>query len=167
MKDVQTELNKTIEKILKIRLDEIIEKSNLNEDIINKIKDTNDTIAKRNTQTKNKKNKNKNNIEKKDKKLSIYTIFVKDANCIIKNNDNLNYLPNDIVTEIKKLKNKPAKEQFRELGVIWKRLDVNTTNKYKNLIKNKDFTNEKYNNMVEKTQTPKMPRKKKSKETLK
>jgi hypothetical protein len=165
MKDIHTELNKTIEKILKIRLDEIIEKSNLNEDIINKIKDTNDTIAKGNGLIKNK--KKKNNIEKKDKKLSTYTIFVKDANCIIKNNDNLNYLPNDIVTEIRKLKDKPAKEQFKELGILWKKLDDNTINKYKNLVKNKDFTNEKYNNIVGKPQTPKMPRKKKSKESLK
>jgi hypothetical protein len=165
MKDIHTELNKTIEKIFKIRLDEIIEKSNLNEDIINKIKDTNDTIAKGNRLIKNK--KEKNNIEKKDKKLSTYTIFVKDANCIIKNNDNLNYLPNDIVTEIRKLKDKLAKEQFKELGILWKKLDDNTINKYKNLVKNKDFTNEKYNNIVGKPQTPKMPRKKKSKESLK
>lgn len=165
MKDIHTELNKTIEKIFKIRLDEIIEKSNLNEDIINKIKDTNDTIAKGNRLIKNK--KEKNNIEKKDKKLSTYTIFVKDANCIIKNNDNLNYLTNDIVTEIRKLKDKTAKEQFKELGILWKKLDDNTINKYKNLVKNKDFTNEKYNNIVGKPQTPKMPRKKKSKESLK
>lgn len=165
MKDIHTELNKTIEKIFKIRLDEIIEKSNLNEDIINKIKDTNDTIAKGNRLIKNK--KEKNNIEKKDKKLSTYTIFIKDANCIIKNNDNLNYLPNDIVTEIRKLKDKLAKEQFKELGILWKKLDDNTINKYKNLVKNKDFTNEKYNNIVGKPQTPKMPRKKKSKESLK
>ena len=165
MKDIHKELNKTIEKIFKIRLDEIIEKSNLNEDIINKIKDTNDTIAKGSRLIKNK--KEKNNIEKKDKKLSTYTIFVKDANCIIKNNDNLNYLPNDIVTEIRKLKDKTAKEQFKKLGILWKKLDDNTINKYKNLVKNKDFTNEKYNNIVGKPQTPKMPRKKKSKESLK
>src|SRR5882672_4117590 len=130
MKDIHTELNKTIEKLIKLRLDEIIEKVKLNEDINNKIKDTNDVIVKENKTIKNK--GKKKNIEKKDKKLSIYTIFIKDANCIIKNNNNLNYLSSDIVIEIRKLKDKSAREQFKELGNIWRRLDKSIIDKYKN-----------------------------------
>ena len=165
MKDSYTSLNKVIENLIKLRLDEIIEKADLGEKTVNKIKDINDIIVKENKSIKNK--KKKNIIEKKDKKLSIYTIFVKDANSIIKNNPNLNYLPNNVIVEIKNLKDKPAKEQFRELGSIWKKLDNITTNKYKDLTKNKDFTNDKYNSIVEKSYSSKLPRKKKSKESLK
>jgi hypothetical protein len=163
MKDNYTELNKTIEKLINLRLNEIIEKVDLNEKLINKIKDTNNIIADENKIIK----KKKNNVDKKDKKLSIYTTFVKDANNIIKDSPNLNYLPDDVVVKLNKLINKQAKEQFKELGIIWKTLDNKIVNKYKDLTKNKDFTNEKYNETVGKTQTPKIPRKKKSKESLK
>lgn len=165
MSNIYIELNKSIEKIISLRINEIIEKSNLNEKITNKIKDVNNIIVKDNKTIKNKKIK-RNIVEKEHKKLSIYTTFVKDANNIIKNNPYLNYLPNDIVSEIKKLKEKSAKDQFKELGSIWKKLDNNIINKYKELTKDKDFTNEKYNNIVGKVQTPKTVRKKKSKESL-
>lgn len=165
MKDNYTELNKTIEYLIKLRLNEIIEKTNLNEKTINEIKDMNDVIMKENKTNKNK--TEKTNIEKKDKKLSVYTLFIKDANCIIKDKPNLNYLHNDVIIEIRNLKDKPAKEHFKELGIIWKNLDVNIINKYRNLTKNKDFTNEKYNEISGKPQTPKPLRKKKSKESLK
>lgn len=163
MKDNYTSLNNIIEKLINLRLNEIIEKVDLNEKLINKIKDTNNIIANENKMIK----KKKNNVEKKDKKLSIYTTFVKDANNIIKDNPNLNYVPNDVAIELNKLKNKPAKEQFKELGIIWKTLDNIIVNKYKDLTKNNEFTNEKYNETVGKIQTPKIPRKKKSKESLK
>lgn len=163
MKDNYTSLNKIIENLINLRLNEIIEKVDLNEKLINKIKDTNNIIADENKMIK----KKKNNVEKKDKKLSIYTTFVKDANNIIRDSPNLNYLPDDVVIELNKLKNKQAKEQFKELGIIWKTLDNKIVNKYKDLTKNKDFTNEKYNETVGKIQTPKIPRKKKSKESLK
>jgi hypothetical protein len=163
MKDNYTSLNNIIEKLINLRLNEIIEKVDLNEKLINKIKDTNNIIANENKMIK----KKKNNVEKKDKKLSIYTTFVKDANNIIKDNPNLNYVPNDVAIELNKLKNKPAKEQFKELGIIWKTLDNKIVNKYKDLTKNNEFTNEKYNETVGKTQTPKIPRKKKSKDSLK
>lgn len=163
MKDNYTSLNNIIEKLINLRLNEIIEKIDLNEKLINKIKDTNNIIANENKMIK----KKNNNVEKKDKKLSIYTTFVKDANNIIKDSPNLNYVPNDIVIEINKLKNKPAKEQFKELGIIWKTLDNKTVNKYKDLTKNNEFTNEKYDETVGKLQTQKIPRKKKSKESLK
>jgi hypothetical protein len=165
MKDNYTELNRTIEKLIKLRLNEIIEKTKLNEKAINEIQDINDVIMKENKTNKNK--RKKTNIEKKDKKLFAYTLFIKDANCIIKDKTNLNYLPNDVIIEIRKIKDKPAKEHFKELGITWKKLDVNILNKYKNLTKNKDFTNEKYNEISGKPQTPKPLRKKKSKESLK
>lgn len=158
MSNIYIELNKSIEKIISLRINEIIEKTNLNEKISNKIKDVNNIIVKDNKTIKNKKIK-RNIVEKEHKKLSIYTTFVKDANNIIKNNPYLNYLPNDIVSEIKKLKEKSAKDQFKEL-------DNNIINKYKELTKDKEFTNEKYNNIVGKVQTPKTVRKKKSKESL-
>ena len=163
MKDNYISLNKIIEKLINLRLNEIIEKVDLNEKLINKIKDTNNIIADENKMIK----KKKNNVEKKDKKLSIYTTFVKDANNIIRDSPNLNYLSDDVVIELNKLKNKQAKEQFKELGIIWKTLDNKIVNKYKDLTKNKDFTNEKYNETVGKIQTLKIPRKKKSKESLK
>lgn len=163
MKDNYISLNKIIENLINLRLNEIIEKVDLNEKLINKIKDTNNIIADENKMIK----KKKNNVDKKDKKLSIYTTFVKDANNIIKDSPNLNYLPDDVVVKLNKLINKQAKEQFKELGTIWKTLDNKIVNKYKDLTKNKDFTNEKYNETVGKTQTPKIPRKKKSKESLK
>lgn len=166
MNNIYSELNKSIEKIINLRINEIIEKSNFDEKINNKIKDVNNIIAKDNKKIKNKKIK-RNNIEKENKKLSIYTIFIKDSNNIIKDILHLNYLPNHIVTEIKKLKDKSAKEQFKELGNIWRKLNNNIIDKYKELTKNKDFTNEKYDNIVGKVQTSKTPRKKKSKESLK
>ena len=46
MKDIQTILNKTIEKIIKLRIDDIIVKSNLNEKVSIKIKDINENISK-------------------------------------------------------------------------------------------------------------------------
>jgi hypothetical protein len=165
MKDNYTKLSNIIEKLINLRLNEIIEKVDLNEKLINKIKDTNNIIANENKTIKKK--KIKNNVEKKDKKLSMYTTFVKDSNNIIKDNHNLSYLPNDVVIELNKIKNKSAKEKFKELGIIWKTLDNKFVNKYKDLTKNKDFTNEKYNETVGKIQTPKIPRKKKSKESLK
>lgn len=66
MKDNYTELNKTIEYLIKLRLNEIIEKTNLNEKTINEIKDMNDVIMKENKTNKNK--TEKTNIEKKDNK---------------------------------------------------------------------------------------------------
>lgn len=165
MKDNYTKLSNIIEKLINLRLNEIIVKVDLNEKLINKIKDTNNIIANENKTIKKK--KIKNNVEKKDKKLSMYTTFVKDSNNIIKDNHNLSYLPNDVVIELNKIKNKSAKEKFKELGIIWKTLDDKIVNKYKDLTKNKDFTNEKYNETVGKIQNPKIPRKKKSKESFK
>lgn len=55
-------------------------------------------------------------------------------------------------------------DKFKEFARIWKILDEETKNKYKNLCQNKNFTNGKYNELVIKT--PKQIRKKKSKENI-
>lgn len=165
MKDIQTDLSKIVEKIIKIRIDDIISKGNLNEKISNQIKDVNEIIAK---EVKIKKyKKEKKNIPKEDKVLNEYTLYIKDVTGIIKENPNLNYLPNNIVNKIKNCKDKDRKVQFKEFSSVWNGLDKEIKNKYKQLCKNKDLTNNKYNEIVGKPQTPKTPRKRKSKESLK
>lgn len=161
MNNIYPELNKTIEKIINLRINEIIEKCNFNEETNNKIKDINDIISKDN-KNKGLKNgiKKTNSIKKEDKKLSIYAIFVKDTNRIIKNENHLNYLNDNTIIEIKNLKDKNKKDQFKELGSIWKNLDNNIINKYKELTSDKNFTNEKYDKIVN-IKSPKLTRKKK------
>lgn len=113
-----SKINTIIEKIIKLRLVEIIDKLDLNENLINKINNTNNIIANENKTVKNK--KIKNNIEKKDKKLSIYTIFVKDSNNIIKEKPNLNYLPNNVIIELNKIKYKhqKCKERINQINSL-------------------------------------------------
>jgi hypothetical protein len=157
------DLNNLIEKIIKIRINNIIEKSNLDEKTNNEIKVINEKIAKDNKQIKNKKKIPK--LEKKDKKLMAYTTYIKDANNIIKGNPTLNFLPQKNITQINKLKDEnDNKLRLKELSKIWKNIDDTTINKYRELTKDKNFTNEKYNNLIGKPLTPKVPRKKKSKE---
>lgn len=157
------DLNNLIEKFIRIRINSIIEKSNLDEKTVNEIKVINENIVKDNKKIKNRKKTLK--LEKKDKKLIAYTTYIKDANNIIKNNPTLNYLPQKNITQINKLKDeKDNRIKLKELSKIWKNIDDETINKYKELTKNKDFTNEKYNILIGKSLTPKIPRKKKSKE---
>jgi len=160
MKDTEN-LNNLIEKIIKLRINDVIEKSNLDEKTTNEIRNINKKIAKDNKRFKNRK---KSQVDKKDKKLNPYTTYIKDTNNIIKDNPTLNYLPNNLITQIKKLKEKKNTERLEELSKLWKTIDNTTINKYKDLTKDKKFTNEKYNEIVDKVQTPKIARKKKSKE---
>lgn len=164
MKSIYNDLNKIIEKIIDLRIDDIIEKGNIDKKISEQIININKNI------TKDVKIKDKNvkkNIPKDEKILTLYTAFIKDSNNITKNKDNLNYLPNNIINKIKSYENKSAKEQFKEFSIIWKGLDDNIKNKYKDLCKDKHFTNADYNNIANKLQSPKAIRKKKSKESLK
>lgn len=162
---VQRELAKIIEKIIKLRIEDIIKKGELNVKTSDEIKNINKDIE---NETKIKKTKSiKKSIPKDEKILNPYTLFIKDVTGIIKNKTNLNYLSNNIVNRIKNYEDKNRKEQFKEFGIIWKELNDETKDKYKKLCQNKDFTNIRYNDMVGKISTPKIPRKKKSKESLK
>jgi hypothetical protein len=162
---VQRELTKIIEKIIKLRIDDIIKKGELNVKTGDEIKNINKDIK---NETKiNKIRSIRKSIPKDEKILNPYTLYIKDVTGIIKNKPNLNYLPNNIVNRIKNYKDKNRKEQFKEFGIIWKELNDETKDKYKKLCQNKDFTNIRYNEMVEKISTQKIPRKKKSKESLK
>jgi Zn-dependent metalloprotease len=147
------DINNLIEKIIKIRIDNIIEESNLNEKDKNEIININNNIVKNNKQI------NKKKKERKDKILSAYNIFVKDANNEIKGNVTLHFLTPKIITnEIKD--EKDNRERLRKLSIIWKSLDNKTIDKYKQLTKDNKFTNEKYNDLIGKSLTPKLPRKK-------
>lgn len=159
MKYIYNDLNKTIEKIIKLRIDDIIEKSDLSEKISNNIKNTNDIIVKDIKTVKEK--KVKSNIKKH---FTGYICFIKDVTNIIKSKPSLKYLSNDIVSQIETYKYKNAREQFKEFGNIWKNLDNKTKDKYNRLCQDKNFTNEKYEEIVNKSNVLK---KKKSKESLK
>lgn len=164
MRSIDKDLNKTIEKIVDLRINEIIEKGNIDKKIGEQIININKNIAK------DVKNKNKNvkkSIPKDEKTLTLYTAFIKDSSNIVNNKNNLNYLPNSIINKIKSYENKSAKEQFKEYSIVWKELDDNIKSKYKDLCKDKNFTNANYDNIVNKIQNHKVIRKKKSKETLK
>lgn len=163
--NIQKDLNKAIEKIIKLRIEDIVLKSNLDDKIGNQIRDVNEDISKEMKVEKSK--KDKKIIPKEDKILNEYTLYIKDVTEIIKEKNNLNYLPNNIVNKIRKCKDKSGKEQFKDFSSIWNELDKEIKDNYKQLCKNKDFTNNKYSETVEKGQTPKTPRKRKSKETLK
>jgi hypothetical protein len=166
MKDIQKELKKVVEKIIDLRIEDIIKQSNFDDQINNDIINTNKIISNEKIKTKNKKSL-KNNVPKDEKKMNPYTLYIKDVTNIIKNKNNLNYLSNEIINKVKLSKDKKCNEQFRDFSVIWNELPDEIKNKYKELCKNKDFTNEKYNKVTGKPPTPKAPRKKKSKETLK
>lgn len=162
---VQRELAKIIEKIIKLRIEDIIKKGELNVKTSDEIKNINKDIE---NETKIKKSKSiKKSIPKDEKILNPYNLYIKDVTGIIKNKTNLNYLSNNIINKIKNYEDKNRKEQFKEFGIIWKELNDETKDKYKKLCQNKDFTNIRYNDMVGKISTPKIPRKKKSKESLK
>lgn len=138
-------LTNLIEKFIKIRINNIVEKANLNEKTINEIIDINNDIIKNNKQKIKYKKK-----DKKDKNLAAYTTFIKDANNIIKNNPTLDFISAKTIKQIKKVgEEKDNKIRLKELSIIWKTLDNDTINKYKELTKDKTFTNEKYNNLTE------------------
>lgn len=155
-----TEINKLLEKIIEIRIKEIDEKTNSNNVLIN----INEQIKKEKKKEINIK-KSKKNVPVDEKKLINYTTFIKDSKSIINNKPDLGYLSNNIISKIKTFKDMKPREQFKELSNIWNTLDIETKNKYKILCQNKDLTNSKYDEIVEK-KTPKLPRKKKSKDNL-
>jgi hypothetical protein len=161
MDNMERKIANLIEKIINIRIDDILEKSNLSIEINNKIKEENKNIV-----NEKKVKKVKKTIPKDDKIMNPYTLYVKDATNMMKDISHLNYLQ-DYIKKIKDCKNKRRNEQFKEFSIIWNNLDNEVKNKYINLCQNKDFSNSKYNEMVKKTSTPKIPRKKKSKESLK
>lgn len=165
---MERKVENIIEKIIKLRIDNIIEKSILNTEIADKIKGINESI-KNETKIKNrKKSKNeKKRISKDDKKMNPYTLFIKDVTNIIKGKHNLNYLPNNIISEINIYKDKTRSEQFKGFSIIWNGLNNEIKNKYRELCQNKDFTNFKYNKIIEKISTQELPKKKKIKESLK
>lgn len=155
-----TEFNKIIEKIIEIRIKEIDEKTNSNDLLIN--------INKQIKEEKKKEiniKKIKKKIPDEEKKLTSYTTFIKDSKNIINNRNCLGYLSNDIISRIKVFKDMKPREQFKELSNIWNNIDMEIKEKYIKLCQNKDFTNFKYNELIDKT-TQKQPRKKRSKDNL-
>lgn len=164
MKDIRSDLYNLTEKLIKLRIDDIIEKGNIDNDTSIKIKNINNEISK--DIKKNKKIKNKKVIPVDDKKLTIYTVFIKDSFNIINNKLTLNYLPNDMETKIKLYMDKKPSEQMKGLSEIWKTIGNDVKMKYKTLTKDKNFTNFKYNEKVV-SQSNKTVRKKRSKESLK
>src|SRR5688500_18915971 len=131
------DLTNIIEKIIKLRINDIIKKSELDEKTENKIREINENIAKNNKQ--NRKIIKTTKIEKKDRKIIAYTVYIKDANNIIKNNPTINYLPQKNITQINKVKHeKDNKNRMKELSKIWKNIDDLTINKYKDLTKDKN-----------------------------
>lgn len=155
-----TEINKLIEKIIEIRIKEIDEKTNSNDLLIN----INKQIKKEKKNEINIK-KIKKNIPDGEKRLTSYTTFIKDSKNNINDRPCLGYLSNDIISKIKIFKNIKPREQFKELSNLWNNLDVETKDKYINLCQNKDFTNYKYNEIIDR-KIQKQPRKKKSKDNL-
>lgn len=140
------DLNKVIEKIIKLRIEKIIEKGEIDEKTGNKIKDINEYIIKNNKfKVKNRISKN---ISKDDKILTARTTFIKDMSRIIKNESNLNYLPINIVKKIEGYKDKKQTEKLSFYNILWKDLDNETKDKYKKICNNKDFTNSKYDEIV-------------------
>lgn len=140
-------INKYIEKIIELRIDDIVQKSNLRSEVENEIKNANKNILIE--QKKSIKNKKKYD-NKRRKYLTGYTAFVKDITQIIKDEPTLNYLPNDIINRTKTLKSKKANDQFKEFGILWNELDDNIKNKYIKICKGKDFTKDKYEDIVKK-----------------
>lgn len=166
MKDIQKEFKKVVEKIIDLRIEDIIKKGNFDNKVNNDIINTNKIISNEKIKTKNIKSLKKN-IPKDEKKMNPYTLYIKDVTNIIKNKNNLNYLSNEIINKVKVSKDKKRNEQFRDFSIIWNELPNEIKNKYKELCKNKDFTNEKYDKLISKPSTTKVPKKKKSKESLK
>lgn len=166
MKDIQKEFKKVVEKIIDLRIEDIIKQGNFDNKVNNDIINTNKIISNEKIKTKNIKSLKKN-IPKDEKKMNPYTLYIKDVTNIIKNKNNLNYLSNEIINKVKVSKDKKRNEQFRDFSIIWNELPNEIKNKYKELCKNKDFTNEKYDKLIGKPSTTKVPKKKKSKESLK
>lgn len=164
--NMEKKLVNLIEKFINIRIDDIIEKGSLDIEISNQIKNTNNNIVKEIKPQKPREKKNKKSIPKDEKIMNPYTLFVKDSTNMMKDMSHLNYLQN-YIKKIKDCKNKPCNEQFREFSNIWNNLDEDTKKKYINICQNKDFSNNRYNEIVGKTSTAKIPRKKKSKDSLK
>jgi hypothetical protein len=165
---MERKLINIIEKFIKLRIDNIIEKSDLDIETSNKIKDINKNIESENKIKKIKINrKNKKNIPKDEKVMNPYTLYIKDATNIMKEELHLNYLEDEDINRIKKCKDKKRNEQFKELSIIWNKLDNNKKDKYVNLCQNRDFSNIKYKETVENLSSSKIKRKKKSKESLK
>ena len=104
-------------------------------------------INKKILKDRNIKKKDKSN-DKNNKKLTSYTIFIKDSNNILKDNNNLNYLPDNIIIRIKNFKDKSTREQFKQYSTIWKELDDNVKDKYKKLCEDKNFTNTDYDKIT-------------------
>lgn len=90
---------------------------------------------------------------KKDK-LSTYKIYVLDISNIFNCNPSLNYLSNNMIINIIKIKNYNKNNLFNE---IWKKLDNYTKYKYK-LLENSKLTYETYNKIVYNIRTPKPKR---------
>lgn len=143
MESSYKDLYNIIEKIIKLRLNNILEIGKIDEEISNKIKNINENIIK-NNQAENKVLKK----SKDEKILTARTTCIKDMSRIIKNEPNLNYLPSNIIKKIKSYKDKNQKEKLSFYSSLWKELDSQIKGKYKTLCENKDFTNAKYEKMI-------------------
>lgn len=141
------DLNKVIEKIIKIRIEDIIEKGKINDETGNKIKDINEHIIK-NNKFKIKNKSHKKSIPKDERVLKPRTLCIKDMSRVIKNEPHLCYLSDDIIKKINNYKDKPQSEKLKLYNNIWKELNAKIKDKYEKLCENKDLTNGKYNKIV-------------------
>lgn len=134
---------KYLNEIQNIIENEIITKSNFNEEIKNLILKYNKEI---------KEHKNNNKEIKKDTILTSRTAFIKDASRIYKGEKHLNFLSNEITIKIRSLipLNYKQPQKFKVYNELWKELDKETVDKYNNICKNKYLTNSKYLNIVNK-----------------
>lgn len=146
---MERKIEKLVEKIIEIRIDNILEKGKLNIETKEEIKNINKNIINE-KKIKNKKKPKKikkNDIPKEENIMNPYTLFVKDATNVMNGKNNLNYL-NKYTKKIKDCKKNKRSEQFKYFSIIWNNLEDETKNKYKNLCKNRDFSNIKYDEIL-------------------
>lgn len=146
-------LYKVLEEIIDKRIEKIIEEGNFDEDVIYKIKNINKDIS--NSNVKLNKYTKKNKIKNKDDvTLTPKSAFIKDVYRMIKKENHLNFLSNDIMEEIMSYESKKLKstERFKLYNNLWKKINIEDNNeivkKYNNICKNKNLTNHKYTIIV-------------------
>lgn len=140
------DINFIIEKIIDNRIDEIIENANFEKNINSMLKNINNNISNSNKILKNKKNIKKNEY------LMPHNLFIKEAFRIAKDEKHLGYLKDDFIVKIKSFNIiKKSTERLISYNSLWKKLDNDTLNKYINLCKDNDFTNDKYLDVINKS----------------
>lgn len=140
LKDIQI----VIEKIIDNRINEIIKNTDFDENINNILKVINNNISNSDNTIKKQKN-----IKKKSQ-LTSRNLFIKEAFRIAKNEPHLNYLPNDMIVKIKSFNTIKTTEKMKIYNDLWKKLDNDLIIKYNKLCEKKDFTSDKYLDIINK-----------------